>query len=117
MSVAWFDARESTLAWLGVGNVEGLLLQPRSGADPSRHSLLLRGGVVGYQLPDLLAEVVAVAPGDTLVFATDGVRPNFAADVDPAALPREIADRIIAEHASTQDDALALVVRFRGPAA
>ena len=113
MSIAWLDAREGALAWLGVGNVGGLLLHPRPGSDPLQRSLLLRGGVVGYQLPELLAEVVAVARGDLLVFATDGVRPDFAKDVDPAAPPRAIADRILAEHASTSDDALALVVRFR----
>jgi negative regulator of sigma-B (phosphoserine phosphatase) len=117
MSLGAYDARERTLAWIGVGNVEGVLLRAHPGADPPSQTLLLRGGVVGFQLPELLADVVSVARGDTLIFATDGVRPGFEAKIDPLAAPQEIADRILAESATTADDALVLVARFRGVAA
>src|SRR5438067_1235314 len=73
MSVAAISGEGHTMSWLGVGNVEGSLFRRSEGSRPSRESLLLRGGVVGYQLPKLLPSVVPVDPGDTLVFVTDGI--------------------------------------------
>jgi serine phosphatase RsbU (regulator of sigma subunit) len=35
--------------------------------------VLLRSGVVGYQLPTLRASTLPIAPGDLLIFATDGI--------------------------------------------
>src|SRR5262245_39710440 len=77
MSVASINAAEETMTWLGVGNVEGLLLRAHPAAIPSRELLLLRGGVVGVHLPALTGAIVPIARGDTLVFATDGVRSEF----------------------------------------
>jgi len=114
MSLASYDALDRTLTWIGVGNVEGIVLRADRGADPSRQTLLLRGGVVGYQIPELHASVVSVSPGDTLVFATDGIRGDFGWRLDPGDPPRKIADRILVEHGNTRDDALVLVVRFPG---
>ena len=114
MSLASYDARERTLTWIGVGNVVGILLRAHPGAGSPIRTLLLRGGLVGSQLPELLEEVVSVVRGDTLIFATDGVRPGFEEKVDPLAAPQEIADRILAEFATTTDDALVLVARLRG---
>ena len=79
------------LTWLGVGNVEGLLVRADVLARPSRNAVLQRGGVVGYQLPPLRASVLAVGPGDTLIFATDGVRTRFADGLDLDRPPQEIA--------------------------
>ena len=114
MSLASFDALDRTLTWIGVGNAEGIVLRADRRADPSRQTLLLRGGVVGYQLPELHASVVPVSPGDTLVLATDGIRGDFVWRLDPGDAPRQIADRTLALHGKTQDDALVLVVRFSG---
>jgi hypothetical protein len=74
MSLASYDALDRTLTWIGVGNAEGIVLRADRRADPSRQTLLLRGGVVGYQLPELHASVVAVSPGDTLVLAPTASR-------------------------------------------
>src|SRR5258708_3755531 len=61
MTIALFNNRENTIMALGVGNVEATLLR----ASPAPHeSVLLRGGVVGYQLPALRASVFPVYPGD-----------------------------------------------------
>ncbi len=114
MSLASYDALDRALTWVGVGNVEGILLRADRGADPCRQALLLRGGVVGYQMPELHASVVAVSPGDTLVFATDGIRGDFGLRLAPGGPPRQIADCILLEHGSSKDDALVLVVRFLG---
>jgi serine phosphatase RsbU (regulator of sigma subunit) len=112
MSLASFDAIERTLSWIAVGNVEGIVLRADPAASPSRHPLLLRGGVVGYRLPDLHASVLGVSPGDTLILATDGIRGDFGLHLDPGDTPREIADRILLEYGRTPDDALVLVARF-----
>lgn len=117
MSVAAFNARDETMTWVGVGNVEGLLWRAQATVSPRREMLLLRGGVVGVRLPTVAAAILPVMPGDTLIFATDGVRNEFVvqqfAHGDP---PQQLADRILAGWATRTDDALVLVVRYRGPA-
>lgn len=55
--------------------------------------------------------------GDTLIFATDGVRRDFAATVTGRRPPQEIADGIFARHGKLTDDVLVLVVRYLGVAA
>src|SRR5581483_5470340 len=77
MTLASFDARTSSLTWLGVGNVEGIVLRERPGGGPSRESVTARGGVVGFQLPPLRPSTLAISPGDLLVMATDGIRNSF----------------------------------------
>lgn len=113
MSLARLDPSARALAWLGVGNVEGLIWNP--GAPPEGPTrLLTRGGVVGSLLPRLVVDSVSVFPGSTLVFCTDGVQPTFADTPPlPAMTPQQAADRILAEHGKPSDDALVLVVRFR----
>ena len=116
MSIASLGGTGHTMSWLGVGNVEASLLRGAAGPRPVRESLVLRGGVVGYRLPRLVPSVVSVAPGDVLVFATDGIeRPSFEGlrMSDP---PGRIAGDILARFARDTDDALALVVRYRGEA-
>jgi phosphoserine phosphatase RsbX len=116
MSCASFRGSDSSLSWLGIGNVEGILIRANPAAVPPRELLLLRGGVVGYQLPSLQAAVIRIAPGDTLVFATDGLRSDFALDVNCAVPVQAIADRVLSRHAKLTDDALVLVARFPGRA-
>jgi negative regulator of sigma-B (phosphoserine phosphatase) len=112
MSLASFDAREGTLAWLGVGNVEGVLVRADRDADRPRELLMLRGGVVGYRLPALRAAELSVAPGDVLVFATDGVDSAFASEATVGEEPQLLADRILGKWGKATDDALVLVARF-----
>jgi hypothetical protein len=113
MSLASFVEAEARVTWLGVGNVEGVLVRASPAAAPPQHVLLLRGGIVGgHRLPTLYTSVVPVAPGDTLAFATDGIRRDFAAHVTPSLAPQAIADRILAREQKGGDDALVLVARF-----
>ena len=113
MSVAALDLGRSRMSWIGVGNVEGRLLRA-SGGQLTSKNLLMRGGVVGHDLPSLLVSVVAVMPGDLLILATDGVSPDFAASVKLGEPPQRLADRILAEYGRDTDDGLALVARYRG---
>lgn len=114
MSLAVFNARESTLAWMGVGNVEGVLRRAYPAREMDKESLLLRGGVVGYLLPPLLETVFPVHPGDTLAFATDGIEFTFTEKLASPESPKALAARIFAAHQKDTDDALILVARFRG---
>jgi serine phosphatase RsbU (regulator of sigma subunit) len=114
MSLASFSAHEGTLAWSGVGNVEGMLVRADGHPTPRREALLLRGGVVGFNLPPLAASVLPVAPGDTLTFATDGVHSSFGTGLRSTLSPQRLAETILARHAKGNDDALALVAVFRG---
>jgi phosphoserine phosphatase RsbX len=116
MSLASIRGSDCGLSWLGIGNVEGIVIRANPAATPARELLLLRGGVVGYQLPSLQAAVIRIAAGDTLVFATDGLRSDFALDANCAVPVQAIADRVLSRHAKLTDDALVLVARFLGPA-
>jgi hypothetical protein len=114
MSIASLRADRGTMTWLGVGNVEGAVFHMSAGAGEARQSLLLRGGVVGYQLPPLRAVTVPFGAGDTLILATDGIRGSF---YDRSPLyrdPQIVADDILARHGKDTDDALVVVVRCLG---
>jgi negative regulator of sigma-B (phosphoserine phosphatase) len=115
ISAAAFNARGETMTWLGVGDVEGRLLRAPSSASPRMESLLLRGGVVGVHLPTLVSEVVPIHRGDTLIFATDGVRSDFLDAPLPPLESQALADYILAHWGTQTDDALVLVVRYLGP--
>jgi phosphoserine phosphatase RsbX len=114
MSLASFTVPDSTLTWLGVGNVEGLLLRADVHHRPVCEAIPLRGGVVGYQLPALHASVLPIRRGDTLVLATDGIRDGFAEGLPLRDPPQQVADRILAQFGKDTDDALVLVARFIG---
>lgn len=112
LSLASLDVRDGTLTWVGVGNVDGVLWQRDGAGHVTRSGLLTRGGVVGAQLPPLRAEVMAVGPGDVLVFATDGIAPEYSDRMLLTQPPQMLADRILAQHSRATDDALVMVVRF-----
>jgi phosphoserine phosphatase RsbX len=114
VSLASFNARDGAMTWLGVGNVEGVLLMARARAEPRVETLMLRNGVVGLRLPPLQARLHHVHPGDTLVFVTDGIRVGFASMITPFGVPRTIAERILADYHKGTDDSLVLVARYVG---
>jgi serine/threonine protein phosphatase PrpC len=115
LSMAFIDPEHGMLTWLGVGNVQGVLMRSdaRNGNAP-RESLLLRAGVVGSQLPSLQATVLPIARGDTVFFATDGVRSDFSETLSSRENPQRAADRILRQYGNKNDDALVLVVRLTG---
>ena len=114
LSLASIDQEHGLMTWAGVGNVQGAWM--RAGAQKSsvQEVLLLRGGVVGSQLPALQAAVLPIGKGDTLVFVTDGIRGDFAAGLSALESPQRAADRILERHCRGNDDALVLVVRLTG---
>ena len=114
LSLASIDPKHGMMTWVGVGNVQGVLM--RAGAKKGRveEVLLLRGGVVGSQLPALQAAVLPIAKGDTLVFVTDGIRSEFVEGLSTLESPQRAADKILKQHCRGNDDALVLVVRLTG---
>jgi serine/threonine protein phosphatase PrpC len=112
MSLAMFHSNDNTMTWLGVGNVEGFLLHRNAHVVLGQEALLLRSGVVGDHLPRLSASIIEVGPGDLLIFATDGIRPGFADNVNLQEAPQQTAHRILTQYGQETDDALVLVVRY-----
>ena len=113
LAIASYDNRDATVTWLGVGNVDAVLVRGNADSYPRAEHVLLRAGVIGHRLPPLYAAVLPVDGGDTLVMATDGVRNGFTQAVRNGDAPQEIADRIMAGYATRSDDALVLVGRFK----
>lgn len=113
MTLADYNRRQQTLTLCGIGNVEATVFRaaPAAGA-PAAESALLRGGVLGAQLPSPYASTVPVHAGDTLVMVSDGVRATF--DRDQALLlpVQRLADLILDKNFKGADDALVLVARF-----
>ena len=114
MTLAVFNVADDTLTWLGIGNVEGVLLRAGSRSRPVLESVVQRGGVVGGELPPLRAMLTTVTPGDVLVLASDGVRPDFASRLRLDVAPQRLADDILEGGHKESDDALVLAVRYRG---
>jgi phosphoserine phosphatase RsbX len=110
MTLALFDAADATVTWVGVGNVEGWLVQE----DVPGHSVMLAGGIAGLHLPPLQEITQNVTKGSILVLATDGVRNAFANSHDWSGAPHQIATTILERHLKGTDDALVLVARYRG---
>jgi len=111
MSAAMFDGAANTMTWVGVGNVRGTLWRPRAAA---RRCMLLRGGLVGDALPRLQASVLPVSEGDLLIFTTDGVGREIEDRLLHGQSLQAMAERILVHCSNGNDDALALVARYRG---
>jgi negative regulator of sigma-B (phosphoserine phosphatase) len=112
MTLAWFDVERAELLWTGVGNVDARLCHPAAGG---RHDVaLVFGGVVGYQVPRVRPTTQPLEPGDLLVMVTDGIDPAFSSALEGGGGAQTIAERIFAAHGKGTDDALVIVVRFRG---
>lgn len=112
MTLAFVDLRDRTLTWLGVGNVEAVLFHRRREGTSDR--ALLRAGIIGFRLPPVRAEVLPLKPLDTLILATDGIKPDFDDGLALDADPQHIADGILARYYSGNDDALVVVARYLG---
>ena len=116
LSLAIYNAKLSIVTWLGVGNVEGRLLLRIEGGRYLQESLLLRPGIIGRQSPGLQPSVMRVNRGDVLIFATDGIRPDFADGISIDAHVNNIARHIVTACSKRTDDALVLVMRCLGNA-
>ena len=114
MTLVFVHVSDRTLTWLGVGNVEAVVCHESGGTIRTIDRVLLRAGVIGYQLPVLRAETLPLRPRDTVILATDGVKPGFEEALDVSGDPQAVAEEILARHGGVGDDALVLVARYLG---
>jgi len=114
LSLAFISPEQKMMTWIGVGNVQGVLLRADTKRGNAQESLLLRAGVVGSKLPYLQASVLPVSQGDTVVFATDGIQSDFSTGLSAWENPQRAADRILNKYRNRNDDALVLVARLTG---
>ena len=112
MSLASLDWPSRRMTWLGIGNVAGVLVPHAFVAEARVKRLLVRGGVVGGDLPDLQPSTIMLAHGDTLIVATDGIDEQFADQLPQDLTPQPLAEHIFAHYAKSTDDALVLVARY-----
>jgi phosphoserine phosphatase RsbX len=114
MTLASVDLPGNAVTWIGVGNVEARLFRAEAGISHPCEHILLRGGLVGLQLPALQAILMPLAPGDLLVFATDGIQQGFEARINLTETSKQVAEGILSRHFKGTDDALVLAVRYTG---
>ena len=112
INLASFSSHDRSMCWIGVGNIEGVLL--RRSRVRSHEALVARGGVVGYTFPAVRGHQLSVDPGDTLIFSTDGIRSGFTTDLVTEHPPQEIAESILARFSTGTDDAHVVVARYLG---
>jgi phosphoserine phosphatase RsbX len=113
IALAAFPADAADMEWLAVGNIEGILVRGRAGRS-GREMIVQRPGIVGHHMPPLRSATLPVRTGDTLVFATDGVRREVAQAVSSRGTARLAggAAALLEEFATGNDDALLLTARY-----
>lgn len=112
LSIAYLDPLAATMAWLGVGNVGGVLLRADLGTRPSRITLVPNAGFIGAEQAHPTTRSVPLALGDTVILYSDGIKDGFAESLVLANTPQEIADFVITRQVKGNDDALVLVARY-----
>ena len=114
MGLARF-AHEGSMMWLAVGDAEGVFV-PGGADEKSIRTLPQHRGIVGGNLPPLHPVRVDLSPGDVVVMATDGVDPGGLRRGLLRSTPQWLATDMLAKSARAHDDALVLVIRYRGAA-
>ncbi len=112
LGLAYLDPQAATMAWLGVGNVGGVLLRADPGNRPSRITLVPNAGFIGAEQAHPMTRSVPLALGDTVILFSDGIRDGFAESLVLSNTPQEIADFVMTRQAKGNDDALVLVARY-----
>lgn len=116
LTLVAFNGTRGAATAIGVGNVEGHVFRRTRDAGVKRQSILLRGGVVGYQLPRLQVCELVFAPGDRLLLATDGVRPDFADGITWDEPLPNLVERTLARSWSGTDDGTVVACTYKGVA-
>jgi negative regulator of sigma-B (phosphoserine phosphatase) len=114
LSLASFSFVEGSLAWLGIGNVRGILLPAGDPWDGREESVFQCPGIVGSHLSRLRASVLTLSPWDTVIFASDGIEDHFDRGLARRQHPQKAAQHIMEQHWRRSDDALILIARYKG---
>jgi serine phosphatase RsbU (regulator of sigma subunit) len=113
MSAATIDVATQTMTWAAIGNVDAALFRIDAQGRRTRHSIVMIGGVIGSRMLKLRPAALPIRPGDTIVFATDGIGAEFGDHVTRTLSPQALADNILSHCGKTTDDALVLVARWQ----
>ena len=114
-SLAWIRPGAETMAWVGVGNVAGVLMRALPNeSQRARVWLNAQRGVLGYRMPRVRVTDLELGPGDLLVLATDGVSVVFPDELPASLQPRDLARDLLERHGRATDDALVWVGRVPG---
>lgn len=104
------------LRWVGAGNVAAVLVRRHEPLGELRcEELLVRSGVAGIVLPSIDAFDAEIGPGDLVVAVTDGIRSSFIGALGRES-PQRLADRLLEDYRTGQDDALVVAARVLGGA-
>ncbi len=114
MTIITVNVLDDTATALGIGNVETVIVRASPQARSRCESVLLRCGVVGYQLPTLQTSVLPLDAGDVIVFATDGVREDFTDLVTTGETSAQLVGKILAQKFRGTDDGLVLACKYLG---
>ena len=102
----------SAAEWVGAGNVAAVVSLTESPGKKHCRELLIRSGIAGSLLPSTDALSLTLRRGDTVVVATDGVRPTFIDGVGAGGPAQRLAEKLLAKYGNSHDDALVLVARL-----
>lgn len=103
------DAACGEMRFIGIGNITCRIF----GAENSR--VLSQEGIVGYMAPACKEKTIHLALNDIVLLHSDGITEHFQPHEHPGLLTgsvREIADRVMASFAKTDDDASCIVMRY-----
>jgi hypothetical protein len=113
-TLAIVDGDTGRMEWLGVGNVDGMVVRADPTTRPHTSGVFLCRGILGYQQPNIRPQdPLQLEDGDCIVIATDGVRGDLAADIRHETPVDRMATQLLDAHATPDDDALVFVAHFR----
>ncbi|HEY3718167.1 MAG TPA: SpoIIE family protein phosphatase [Jatrophihabitantaceae bacterium] len=116
MTLVRIGLEDGPLSWLGIGNVAAYLVRVSTTGSVVAEAAMLRGGIIGQQLPSpLRVRDTDMLPGDLLLLGTDGLASGFAEAADLSMPTGPLVTEILENCAKGNDDALLLAVRNRGP--
>jgi hypothetical protein len=116
LGVALIEPAALRLAWGAVGDIDGLLIRNAPTRQLRRESILQCGGTVGLHLPAVLCQSHRLAPGDTVIFVSDGIRQSYRALTASGSSAVGIAAEVLQNHGRSDDDAIVLAARLGEPA-
>jgi hypothetical protein len=116
MGLARFTRQSDSMTWLGIGDTAAVLIRQDIQDDLGR-TLPQHRGVVGVnKLPKLESVGIDLTPGDVVIMASDGIHHTGLRRGSSHFTPQFLAMDILARSARANDDAMVLVVQYRGRA-
>ena len=112
VTVARVDLTANTITWAGIGNVTALILRVDEVDIYKIDRLVLRGGIVGFQMPAVKVFKVDFSPGDTLIMVSDGIASEFTDQLPTAHTPEQLTAHIMDNYNPGTDDATVIVARY-----